>query len=71
MRPEALSFLGPGVLRVEQKARKTLRIADRVYLMETVRIARSGAAQDFADEVALSGAFLGWQASLSPSGRFD
>ena len=61
---------GVSVLLVEQKARKTLRIADRIYLMETGRAVASGAAADFADEAVLSDAFLGGHArSLSPSER--
>src|SRR5207248_3693683 len=61
---------GVSVLLVEQKARKTLRIADRIYLMETARAVASGAAADFADEAVLSDAFLGGHArSLSPSER--
>jgi len=61
---------GVSVLLVEQKARKTLRIADRIYLMETGRAVASGAAADFADEAVLSDAFLGGHArSLSRSER--
>jgi branched-chain amino acid transport system ATP-binding protein len=56
---------GLSVLLVEQKARKTLRIADRVYLIETGRVVRSGAAVDLADEGVLSDVFLGGHAPRS------
>jgi branched-chain amino acid transport system ATP-binding protein len=57
---------GLSVLLVEQKARKTLRIANRVYLMETGRVVASGAAADFADEAVLSDAFLGGRTCALP-----
>lgn len=50
---------GLTVLLVEQKARQTLKIADRAYLMETGRVVRTGIAPSFLDETLISGSFLG------------
>jgi branched-chain amino acid transport system ATP-binding protein len=57
---------GLTVLLVEQKARQTLKIADRAYLLETGRVVKSGPAADMADEALISATFLGGQPS-SPS----
>jgi branched-chain amino acid transport system ATP-binding protein len=50
---------GLTVLLVEQKARQTLKIADRAYLMETGRVVRAGSSSELADERVIAGAFLG------------
>ena len=50
---------GMTVLLVEQKARQTLKIADRAYLLETGRVVRSGRADELSDEVLISATFLG------------
>ena len=50
---------GLAVLLVEQKARQTLKIADRAYLMETGRVERSGSSSEFSDERLISRSFLG------------
>jgi branched-chain amino acid transport system ATP-binding protein len=50
---------GLTVLLVEQKARQTLRVADRAYLLETGRVVTSGSAQELANDPAVSDAFLG------------
>jgi len=50
---------GLSVLLVEQKARQTLKVADRAYLLETGRVVTSGLAQALADDPAVSDAFLG------------
>jgi branched-chain amino acid transport system ATP-binding protein len=47
------------VLLVEQKARQTLKVADRAYLLETGRVVTSGLAQALVDDPAVSDAFLG------------
>jgi branched-chain amino acid transport system ATP-binding protein len=47
------------VLLVEQKARQTLSIADRAYLLETGRVVTSGAARDLASDPIVSETFLG------------
>ncbi len=52
---------GLTVLLVEQKARQTLKIADRAYLMETGRVVTSGAAQTLIDDPIVSETFLGGQ----------
>jgi branched-chain amino acid transport system ATP-binding protein len=52
---------GVTVLLVEQKARQTLKIADRAYLLETGRVVKSGAAAEMADETLISATFLGGQ----------
>jgi branched-chain amino acid transport system ATP-binding protein len=50
---------GLSVLLVEQKARQTLKVADRAYLLETGRFVTSGLAQALVDDPAVSDAFLG------------
>ncbi len=50
---------GLTVLLVEQKARQTLKIADRAYLLETGRVVMSGRAADLANDSLMSQAFLG------------
>jgi branched-chain amino acid transport system ATP-binding protein len=51
------------VLLVEQKARQTLKIADRAYLMETGRVITSGAAKELIDDPVVSETFLGGRAA--------
>jgi branched-chain amino acid transport system ATP-binding protein len=50
---------GLTVLLVEQKARQTLKMADRAYLMETGRVVTSGPAQALIDDPVVSETFLG------------
>jgi branched-chain amino acid transport system ATP-binding protein len=50
---------GLSVLLVEQKARQTLKVADRAYLLETGRVVTSSLAQALVDDPAVSDAFLG------------
>jgi branched-chain amino acid transport system ATP-binding protein len=50
---------GLSVLLVEQKARQTLKVADRAYLLETGRVVTSGLAQTLVDDPVVSDAFLG------------
>ncbi|MET0970390.1 MAG: ABC transporter ATP-binding protein [Tardiphaga sp.] len=50
---------GLTVLLVEQKARQTLKIVDRAYLLETGRVVTSGAAQALMHDPVVSDAFLG------------
>jgi branched-chain amino acid transport system ATP-binding protein len=50
---------GLTVLLVEQKARQTLKIADRAYLMETGRVITSGPATELIDDPVVSETFLG------------
>lgn len=50
---------GLTVLLVEQKARQTLKIADRAYLMETGRMITSGPAHALIDDPVVSETFLG------------
>jgi branched-chain amino acid transport system ATP-binding protein len=54
---------GLTVLLVEQKARQTLKIADRAYLLETGKIVTSGPAHELADNSVVSEAFLGGRSS--------
>jgi branched-chain amino acid transport system ATP-binding protein len=54
---------GLTVLLVEQKARQTLKIADRAYLLETGRVVKSGPAAEMADEALISATFLGGRPS--------
>jgi branched-chain amino acid transport system ATP-binding protein len=53
---------GLTVLLVEQKARQTLKIVDRAYLLETGRVVTSGSAQALINDPAVSDAFLGGRA---------
>ena len=50
---------GLTVLLVEQKARQTLKIADRAYLMETGRVVTSGPAHALIGDPVVSETFLG------------
>jgi branched-chain amino acid transport system ATP-binding protein len=54
---------GLTILLVEQKARQTLRAADRAYLLETGRVVRSGAAKDLAVDKIVDETFLGGSVS--------
>jgi branched-chain amino acid transport system ATP-binding protein len=54
---------GLTVLLVEQKARQTLKIADRAYLLETGRVVTSGLARDLIDDKVVSETFLGGTAA--------
>ena len=60
---------GLTVLLVEQKARQTLKIADRAYLMETGRVITSGAAKELIDDPVVSETFLGGRAATASSGH--
>jgi branched-chain amino acid transport system ATP-binding protein len=59
---------GMTVLLVEQKARQTLKFADRAYLLETGRVIASGAAADLAADSVISEAFLGKIPVAPPTG---
>jgi branched-chain amino acid transport system ATP-binding protein len=54
---------GLTVLLVEQKARQTLKIADRAYLIETGRVVTSGPAQELINDPVVSETFLGGRAA--------
>ena len=61
---------GLTVLLVEQKARQTLKIADRAYLMETGRVITSGPANALIDDPVVSETFLGGRAAgVAGTGR--
>jgi ABC-type branched-subunit amino acid transport system ATPase component len=45
--------------RLEQKARQTLKFADRAYVLKTGRMVMSGTASELAGNAAVSEAFLG------------
>jgi branched-chain amino acid transport system ATP-binding protein len=55
----ALKRDGLTILLVEQNAAAALAIADRAYVLETGRIALSGAARDLADDRRVREAYLG------------
>jgi branched-chain amino acid transport system ATP-binding protein len=57
---------GMTVLLVEQKARQTLKVADRAYLLETGRVIKSGAAAELAGDSLVSEAFLGGTSAAQP-----
>lgn len=50
---------GLTVLLVEQKARQSLRLADRAYLLENGRVVASGKANELANDPLVKSAFLG------------
>jgi branched-chain amino acid transport system ATP-binding protein len=50
---------GLTVLLVEQKARQSLQLADRAYLLENGRVVTSGAAKELANDPLVKVAFLG------------
>jgi branched-chain amino acid transport system ATP-binding protein len=62
---------GLTVLLVEQKARQTLKVADRAYLLETGRVAASGLARDLIHDAVVAETVLGGRAvpGATPSGR--
>ena len=60
---QELRHEGLTVLLVEQKARQTLKIADRAYLMETGRVVTSGPAQALIGDPVVSETFLGGRAT--------
>jgi branched-chain amino acid transport system ATP-binding protein len=53
---------GLTIMLVEQKARQTLKLSDRAYLLETGRIVASGAASELANDSIVSASFLGTNA---------
>jgi branched-chain amino acid transport system ATP-binding protein len=61
MRKEGLT-----VLLVEQKARQTLKVADRAYLLETGRVVTSGPAAELANDALIAEAFLGGSTAGAP-----
>lgn len=58
---------GLTVLLVEQKARQTLKIADRAYLLETGRVITSGTAAELAGDSVVSDVFLGGGSPQPPA----
>lgn len=58
---------GLTVLLVEQKARQTLKFADRAYLLENGRVITSGPAAELADNPVIAAAFLGQLPAASPT----
>jgi branched-chain amino acid transport system ATP-binding protein len=50
---------GLTILLIEQKARQTLKFADRAYLLETGRMVTSGTASELAQDSIVSETFLG------------
>lgn len=58
---------GMTVVLVEQKARQTLKIADRAYLLETGRVVTSGPAAEMIQSQVVSDVFLGVTTTSQPS----
>jgi branched-chain amino acid transport system ATP-binding protein len=58
----SLRDAGVTVLLVEQKARQTLKVADRAYLLETGHVVTSGAAAQLVHDSVVSETFLGGRA---------
>jgi branched-chain amino acid transport system ATP-binding protein len=57
---------GLTVLLVEQKARQTLRVSDRAYLLETGCVVTSGSADELINDRIVSETFLGGHAIREP-----
>lgn len=62
---------GMTILLVEQKARQTLTVADRVYLLETGRVIRSGPTVELANDALITAAFLGGSPAAGEAGNTD
>lgn len=60
---QSLRAGGLTVILVEQKARQTLKIADRAYLLETGRVVANGPAAELAESQVVRDAFLGGTAA--------
>lgn len=58
---------GVTVLLVEQKAKQTLQVADRAYLLETGRVVTSGRAKDLFEDTVLATTFLGGHTQTAAS----
>jgi branched-chain amino acid transport system ATP-binding protein len=58
---------GLTVVLVEQKARQTLKVADRAYLLDTGRVVISGPAEGLMQSRIVSDVFLGGTAGQTPS----
>ena len=58
---------GMTVVLVEQKARQTLKTADRAYLLETGRVVTSGPASEMSQSQVVSDVFLGVATTSQPS----
>ncbi len=54
---------GQSVVLVEQNVRQSLRLADRVYVLENGRIVRSGLAEEIREDTAIQQAYLGLAAT--------
>jgi branched-chain amino acid transport system ATP-binding protein len=54
---------GLTIMLVEQKARQTLKLSDRAYLLETGRLVASGKASELAKDSIVSDSFLGTNAT--------
>jgi len=65
---QSLRKEGLTVMLVEQKARHTLRIADRAYLLEMGRVVTSGSAESLANDPKISEAFLGGHTAATTEG---
>ena len=61
-----LHAAGVTILLVEQNARAALNVADRIYLMESGRVVRSGAAVELRSERQIVEAYLGTGAPAAP-----
>jgi branched-chain amino acid transport system ATP-binding protein len=56
---------GLSILLVEQKAKQTLKVADRAYLLEMGKVVAAGPAQDLINDAIVSETFLGGRAAPS------
>ncbi len=65
----ALRDEGLTVLLIEQKARQTLKLADRAYLLETGKVVTHGRARDLVDDAVIAETFLGGRAQHTSAPR--
>ena len=56
---KAITAGGQAVVLVEQNVRQSLRLADRVYVLQNGLIVRSGSRQEILDDAAIQQAYLG------------
>ncbi len=63
---ERIKDTGVSILLVEQNARRSLKIADRGYVLENGRIAAEGPARQLLEDPAVQSAYLGMSGAIDP-----
>jgi branched-chain amino acid transport system ATP-binding protein len=67
----AIRQSGQSVVLVEQNVRQSLKLADRVYVLENGHIVRSGSAAEIADDAAIRKAYLGMASAAKVEAEAD